>query len=58
MRTFTIITTRGNETIYDLHQRMPVILKPDTYEQVAGSGCRCARSAAPLPGWRDGALDV
>jgi putative SOS response-associated peptidase YedK len=33
LRTFTIITTRANETIADLHERMPVILKPDTFEQ-------------------------
>ncbi|MDX6806933.1 SOS response-associated peptidase family protein [Terrihabitans sp. PJ23] len=33
LRTFTIITTRANETIADLHQRMLVVLKPDSYEQ-------------------------
>ncbi|MDX6806278.1 SOS response-associated peptidase, partial [Terrihabitans rhizophilus] len=33
LRTFTIITTRANETIADLHERMPVILKPDSYAQ-------------------------
>jgi hypothetical protein len=27
LRTFTIITTRANETITDLHERMPVILR-------------------------------
>jgi putative SOS response-associated peptidase YedK len=32
LRTFTIITTRANDTIAELHERMPVILKPDAYE--------------------------
>jgi putative SOS response-associated peptidase YedK len=30
-RTFTIVTTRANERIEALHDRMPVILEPDTW---------------------------
>jgi putative SOS response-associated peptidase YedK len=31
IRSFTIVTTRPNELCGDLHNRMPVILPPDTW---------------------------
>lgn len=39
-RTFTIVTTRANERMADLHDRMPVVLAPDawaTWLDVAGT---------------------
>lgn len=30
-RTFTIVTTRANEAIADLHDRMPVVLRPESW---------------------------
>ena len=31
IRTFAILTTRSNELVADIHDRMPVILKPEAY---------------------------
>ena len=31
IRSFTIITTEPNQLIQDIHNRMPVILSPETY---------------------------
>jgi putative SOS response-associated peptidase YedK len=36
-RTFTIVTTRANATIADLHDRMPVVLPPDTWATWLGA---------------------
>jgi putative SOS response-associated peptidase YedK len=33
LETFTIITTEPNELVGSVHQRMPVILRPDGYQQ-------------------------
>jgi putative SOS response-associated peptidase YedK len=33
MRTFCIITTTANEIVGQIHERMPVILPPDTYDR-------------------------
>jgi putative SOS response-associated peptidase YedK len=32
VRTFCILTTRSNELVADIHDRMPVILKPEAYQ--------------------------
>ena len=32
-RTFTILTTRANEVVAPVHDRMPVILAPDTIDE-------------------------
>lgn len=32
IRTFTILTTEPNDLVKTIHNRMPVILKPDTYD--------------------------
>jgi putative SOS response-associated peptidase YedK len=49
LRTFTIITTRANETIADLHERMPVILKPDAYAQWLAPDAEVAELLRPYP---------
>jgi len=33
VRTFTILTTKPNEIVAPLHDRMPVILAPDDYDR-------------------------
>ena len=52
----TILTTDPNELMAPLHNRMPVMLAPDDYEQWLGTGARRpqrtvapASPAAPLP---------
>ena len=32
IRTFAILKTRSNELVADIHDRMPVILKPEAYQ--------------------------
>jgi len=33
LRTFTIVTTRANEAIAHVHDRMPVVLRPDAWDR-------------------------
>ena len=37
MRTFAVITTDANELVADIHDRMPVILRPKDYDRCLGS---------------------
>ena len=36
VRTFAVITTDANELVADIHDRMPVILKPEDYDRWLG----------------------
>ena len=51
LRTFAILTTSANATMHHLHERMPVILKPDAWSVWLGEE---SGAAAELmrPGWR------
>ena len=51
LRTFTIITTNANETVGELHDRMPVILEPAGLADVAGRSGRRSCHAVQA-GWR------
>jgi putative SOS response-associated peptidase YedK len=36
-RTFAVLTTEANELVADIHERMPVILKPEDYDRWLGT---------------------
>jgi len=36
VRTFAVITTEANELVADIHDRMPVILRPEDYDRWLG----------------------
>src|SRR4051812_18623900 len=36
-RTFAVLTTNANELVADIHDRMPVILRPEDYDRSLGS---------------------
>lgn len=48
LRTCTILTTSANETVRPLHERMPVILKPEDYAQWLEGGEQPAERLIPL----------
>ncbi len=48
IRSATIITTEPNELMADLHNRMPVILNPNDYEQWLDASPRAPESLSPL----------
>jgi putative SOS response-associated peptidase YedK len=50
VRSFTIVTTTPNELCAELHNRMPVVLKPDVWPVWLGAsagGCAAARRCWP-----------
>ena len=36
IRTFAVLTTEANELVADIHDRMPVILRPEDYDRWIG----------------------
>ena len=48
MRSFAIITTTPNELCAELHNRMPVVLKPETWPMWLGEEPADAASLKPL----------
>jgi putative SOS response-associated peptidase YedK len=58
VRTFSIVTTRPNEQMAGLHDRMPVVL-PESAWDLAGSGSgRSRRAAGPVRADRRVALRI
>jgi len=49
VRTFTILTTKPNEVIAPLHDRMPVILAPDDYDRWLDTDSDAASLIRPYP---------
>jgi len=49
IRTFTILTTESNKVVAALHDRMPVILKPDDYDRWLGEEPDPADLIRPYP---------
>lgn len=47
-RSFTILTTAANDFMRGIHDRMPVILRPDTYDQWLQPGEMAAKELQPL----------
>ncbi len=50
LETFTILTTTPNDLISDLHDRMPVILPPETYVDWLEPGALASRKPATTDG--------
>jgi putative SOS response-associated peptidase YedK len=49
VETYTIVTTAANETLAPLHDRMPVIVAPDRYENWLDSSCTQMDLFVPVP---------
>jgi putative SOS response-associated peptidase YedK len=49
VRTFTILTTKPNEVVAPLHDRMPVILAPDDYDRWLDTNVDPASLIRPYP---------
>jgi putative SOS response-associated peptidase YedK len=49
LRTFTILTTKPNELVAPLHDRMPVILEPESYDRWLGNDPDPADLIRPYP---------
>jgi putative SOS response-associated peptidase YedK len=49
LRTFTILTTEPNELVAPLHERMPVILAPESYDRWLGNEPDPAELIRPYP---------
>jgi putative SOS response-associated peptidase YedK len=50
VETYTIVTTGANETLARLHDRMPVIVAPDRYENWLDTGCTQMDLFVPVDG--------
>ncbi|MCA9580545.1 MAG: SOS response-associated peptidase [Myxococcales bacterium] len=48
LRTFAIVTTTPNEVLAPIHDRMPVILDPESYDRWLDPSPRAPRDLAPL----------
>src|SRR3954451_15271249 len=46
VRTFAVITTEANELVADIHDRMPVILKPEDFDRWLGRRRVTSRNGA------------
>jgi putative SOS response-associated peptidase YedK len=49
VETYTIVTTAANETLLQVHDRMPVIVAPDRYENWLDTSCTQMDLFVPVP---------
>ena len=53
IRTFAVLTTEANELVAEIHDRMPVILRPEDFDRALSVDPDHPGTAAPVPGRAD-----